>query len=303
VHVLINVVVIGFFIGTILGSFVLALADRSLTKKSFGGRSYCPSCKHSLRWYDLFPILSYLQLLGKCRYCKKKIGIKYPLVEVTMGVLVGFLFYQQFSIINFHFSINFQLSIFILELILKIFFITVLAVVFITDYRKMFIPDRIILPSIVTLLIFSSVLVIVKIGYLYYYLSQHNIGKYLLPPFSDYFQRHAFMVLEPFIYSILMGATVASFFFGLIVITRGKGMGGGDVKLGGFLGLMLGFPLSLVALFASFLIGAIFSVLLIVMGKKHFGQTIAFGPFLVIGSLIALFWGNKILNWYLGLTI
>ena len=78
-------------------------------------------------------------------------------------------------------------------------------------------------------------------------------------------------------------------------------MGGGDVKLGAFIGVALGFPGAILALVLAFLSGAIFSVSLIVLGKKHFGQTIAFGPFLVLGSLVTLFWGDQILNWYLKL--
>lgn len=85
----------------------------------------------------------------------------------------------------------------------------------------------------------------------------------------------------------------------LIVVTGGKGMGGGDVKLGAFMGLALGFPGSLVALAIAFLSGAIVSLILIISGKKHFGQVIPFGPFLVLGSLIALFWGDWLTLWYL----
>ena len=76
-------------------------------------------------------------------------------------------------------------------------------------------------------------------------------------------------------------------------------MGGGDVKLGVFMGVMLGFPQAFFALVLSFLTGALFSVGLIVSGRKHFGQTIPFGPFLVLGSLIILFWGRQIVDWYL----
>lgn len=85
----------------------------------------------------------------------------------------------------------------------------------------------------------------------------------------------------------------------LIAVTKGKGMGGGDVKLGVLMGLGLGFPQSILAVILAFLSGAIVSLILISGGKKHFGQTIPFGPFLVLGSLITLFWGNRILDWYL----
>ena len=280
----------GFLIGIILGSLVKALADRSLGKKSFWGRSYCPKCQHKLAWYDLFPVFSYLFLNGKCRYCHKKIPLEYPITEIILGILISYLFAQtQFSFIT------------IPDLILKIFFIVILAILFITDLKKMFIPDRIIIPSIIIAITGFAAITVYKIAYLYYYLSQSVVGKLLLPPKSEYFQRHAFLIAQPYLLSLALGALIGGFFYSLIIITRGKGMGGGDVKLGAFIGLMLGFPNALLALVLSFLTGAVFSIGLIIAGKKHFGQTIPFGPFLVLGSLTALFWGNQIIDWYLHL--
>lgn len=165
----------------------------------------------------------------------------------------------------------------------------------------MFIPDRIILPSIIIGAGLGLILVIIKVVYLYYYLSQSAVGKLLLPPFSEYFQRHALAIAQPFLAAVLIGLFIGAFFFSLIIITRGKGMGGGDVKLGAFIGLMLGFPQGLFALVLAFLTGAILSVFLIIGGKRHFGQTIPFGPFLVLGSLMMLFWGRDIVEWYLRL--
>ncbi|OGE19384.1 hypothetical protein A2967_01340 [Candidatus Daviesbacteria bacterium RIFCSPLOWO2_01_FULL_41_32] len=305
----------GFVLGTILGSFVKALADRSLIQKTFTGRSYCPGCKHSLAWYDLFPVLSYLSTGGKCRYCHKKIDVEYLLVELGMGILVGFLFWQtfknfQFSILNLQSIFNFQFSkilesqallVFTFDLIFKIFFIIILAILFLTDLKKMFIPDRIVIPAIWIGITSLLVITLYKIGYLYYSLTQSPLGQKLLPPYSDYFPRHALTASEPFWGSIITGLLIGGFFMSLIIITRGKGMGGGDVKLGAFMGIMLGFPQAIFALVLSFFTGAVFSVILIMVGKKHFGQTIPFGPFLVLGSLIMLFWGGDIINWYLNL--
>ncbi len=293
-------IVIGFILGAILGSFVKALADRSLADKSFRGRSYCPECKHTLRWYDLLPIISYLILLGKCRYCREKIPIEYLLMEVAMGILIGFLFLLE---IPNPFPLNpFPLTLLLADLLFKTFFITILAVLFLTDIKKMFIPDRVVIPAIWISIMFITVITIIKIIFLYYSLTLTPIGRNLLPPHTDYFQRHALITAEPLIGSILMGLLIGGFFMALIIITRGKGMGGGDVKLGALMGLSLGFPNSLVALISAFLSGAIFSLVLILAGKKHFGQSIAFGPFLVTGSLIALFWGQQILEWYLNLS-
>lgn len=309
----------GFAVGSVLGSFIKVLADRSLTKKSFRGRSYCTLCRHTLAWYDLLPIFSYLILKGNCRYCRKKISKEYLIVEVAVGLLIGFLFWQNFpgvlsvfsgkgqiiqlSIINYQLSVNFPLSVLILDLLFKTFFITILAALFITDIKKMFIPDRITYPAIFITFIYLVLITGCKIWFLYFYLSQSKIGQLLLPPHSDYFQRHAILTAYPLLTGLAMALLIGGFFTMLIVITRGRGMGGGDVKLGAFIGLVLGFPNSLIALMLSFFSGAIVSLGLLALRKKHFGQTIPFGPFLVFGSLVALFWGKEIMDWYLHLSI
>ncbi|MBU1000535.1 prepilin peptidase [Patescibacteria group bacterium] len=288
----------GFLIGIVLGSLVKVLADRSLSNKSFWGRSYCPKCQHKLAWYDLFPILSFILLKGKCRYCKDKLEIEYLIVETVTGVLVGFLFWQSF----FSFSIpQFQILSALMELAFKTFFVVVLVVLFLTDLKKMFIPDRIVIPSIIIGIVGLTVITLYKIVYLYNYLSGSVVGRLLLPPHNTYFQRHALAIAQPFFLSLLTGVLIGGFFWGLIIITRGKGMGGGDVKLGAFIGIMLGFPQALFALMLAFFTGAIFGLGLIITGKKHFGQAIPFGPFLVLGSLMMLFWGNLIIDWYLKL--
>jgi len=80
-------------------------------------------------------------------------------------------------------------------------------------------------------------------------------------------------------------------------------MGLGDVKLAFLMGLFLGFPNILVALFLAFFIGAIIGIGLIISGKRTLKSEVPFGPFLITGTFIALFWGNQITNWYLSLFI
>lgn len=297
---------LGFALGAILGSFVKAIADRSLSYKSFWGRSYCAYCKKALKWYDLFPVFSYILLKGKCRHCHKQIGTEYLLVEVLMGILVGFLFWQNFASLQWAPEgevYSLQFTVFLLDLLFKTFFVTVLAILFLTDLKKMFIPDRVVLPAILISIIFITVITIIKAADLYFYLADHPIGKFLLPGESSYFLRHAFFAAAPLWGGILTGLIIAGFFMLLIIITKGKGMGGGDVKLGAFLGLGLGLPNGFLATLLSFLIGAVFSAAAIIFGRKKFGDQIPFGPFLVFGSLISLFWGSNIIDWYLHLSL
>ena len=76
-----------FILGLFMASFLNVIAERTVRcEKWFCGRSYCPSCKHTLAWYDLIPVLSYLLLGGKCRYCKERIPIRYPLSEIVLGI-------------------------------------------------------------------------------------------------------------------------------------------------------------------------------------------------------------------------
>ncbi|MBI2011565.1 prepilin peptidase [Candidatus Daviesbacteria bacterium] len=287
----------GFILGSILGSFVKALADRAVTNRAFWGRSYCEFCKRKLAWYDLFPVFSYLFLQGKCRYCKQKLSLEYLLVEVLMGFSVALLFYITFNSNFFSSPILFQV-ILALEALFKVFVISVLVALVLTDLKIGLIPDRITYPAIAFSIAYLLVITLTKIGVLYLSLSQTGIGRYLLPPHSDYFTRHALLNALPLVQGLFSALTIALFFGGLIFFTRGKGMGGGDLKLGIFLGLALGFPDSFLAIILAFLAGSIVGVLLLLSGKKHFGQTIPFGPFLALGGLLSLFWGTKLIEGY-----
>lgn len=279
----------GFLVGVCLGSFAKMLADRSLRRSSFLGRSYCEGCKKILLWYDLLPIVSYLLLRGKCRNCSQKLSISYFLTEISTGVLSAILFYS--------YPLKTPLS--VLEIVFYLSFITVLVAVFITDLKKMLIPDRIIIPAIKASLIAWVILTVYKIGYLYYYLFNSGIGKYLLPPHNNFFYIHAWGYVQTMLIAWVCGLVLGGFFLFLIIITKGRGMGGGDVKLGLLMGIVLGYPSILVAFLLSFISGAAVSIFLIMLRKKKFHQTVPFGPFLVFGSLVALFWGQKIFNWYL----
>lgn len=119
----------------------------------------------------------------------------------------------------------------------------------------------------------------------------------LVALFYDYF----FLPTSAFVDSILAAFAGAVTFAAIIIITRGRGMGQGDIVLAFMMGMVLGLRNLLIALFISFLAGAVVAIVLVAFGKKKFGQTIPFAPFLVLGFFAALFWGDKILGWYLGM--
>lgn len=270
--------IFGFILGIALGSFIKTLADRVLVQNSLMGRSRCPHCHHPLAVFDLIPLFSFVFLQGRCRYCHQKIDLEYLVVEVVTGVLVAYLFMSSGPVVLF-FSSTASWWIPGLQLLFKIFLVGVLLTLGLTDLKKMLIPDKIVLPAIFITLIYLLVLG----GY-----SNNTI----FPP----------AVLQMLIPYFLSGVLIYLFFMAIILITRGQGMGGGDSKLGALIGLSLGFPLSLVALMLSFFLGAGVALILIALGKRRFGQTLPFGPFMVAGTIISLFWGTVILDWYLKLS-
>jgi leader peptidase (prepilin peptidase) / N-methyltransferase len=291
---------LGFLVGLLLGSLIDCLANRSLTKKSFWGRSYCDSCKKQLKWYDLFPIISYLVLKGQCRYCHKKISAEVLVVEVLSGIVTALIFYKTLTPSFFLVSPSNISSFFIglLALGLRLYIFCILAIFVITDYKKGIIPDRISLPAIITVTVWSFMLVLLNIIFLFLFLKSSYLGNLLLPPHTDYLYRHSLLIFSPFVQSFLAAFGIGAFFALLILITRGRGMGGGDLKLGIFIGFALGFPSSILAIFVSFILGSVAGIALLLSRKKQFGQTIPFGPFLSMGALIALLWGDEIISWY-----
>ncbi len=117
----------------------------------------------------------------------------------------------------------------------------------------------------------------------------------LIALFYDYF----FLSSPQFIEHVITAFIVALIFFSIVILSRGKGMGQGDIVLVFLMGLVLGYVGTAVAIFLSFFTGAVVALLLIALRKKHFGQTIPFAPFLILGFLTSLFYSSQIVDWYL----
>lgn len=246
-----------FLYGLVIGSFLNVVIDRIPREESLiTKRSHCESCQHTLHWHDLIPVVSYVFLKGKCRYCHRAIGWQYPLIELLTGVLFAsvyfFLFRQQLLHgLSVKLLFTFFYELFIVSSFIAIFFI---------DLKYGIIPDVIVYPA-------------VFITFIYMLLLQPAL----------------------FAQNILVGICACTFFFFLFAITKGRGMGLGDVKLAFLLGFFLGYPQIIIALYTAFLTGAVIACILIVARKKKFrGSTIPFGPFLVLGAMISIFSGQWI---------
>jgi len=257
-----------FLFGLIVGSFLNSVIYRLQTGESFlFKRSYCPHCQHTLNWQDLIPVLSFLILRGKCRYCQKPISLQYPLVELA----TGFLFVSFFI---FHFS-------FLIYLITCF-----LIIIFVYDLKHYIIPDKVIYPAI-AIAVLSRLFEILNF-------SHWNLIRNWKLEIGN---------LQPLINPLSSAFLASLFFLVIVLISRGKWMGVGDIKLAFLMGLILGWPDVLVALFLAFFIGAIIGIGLILTGKKTLKSEIPFGPFLVTATFLAIFFGQQIITWYLTLFL
>jgi prepilin signal peptidase PulO-like enzyme (type II secretory pathway) len=243
-----------FIFGLIIGSFLNVVIYRLNSGEGIvRKRSNCPHCRHQLGWSDLIPVLSFIFLKGRCRYCQKSISWQYPLVELFTALI----FVLGYLIIKGE-SRDLTLSLSVLFI-----FSSFLIVIFVYDFKHYLILDRVVLSAFGVALILNLL-----------------SGKSLI--------------------NLLTASGIAAGFFLLqFVVSRGKWIGGGDLRLGLVMGAMLGWPNVLVALSLAYLSGAVIGLALIVFRKKKLDSQIPFGTFLTAATLATLLWGEPILNWYL----
>lgn len=229
------------------------------------GRSMCTHCKRELAAHDLVPVLSWLWLRGKCRYCKKPIGVQYPLVELAVAVLfaVSYLFWPQPLDAWYQW---FNLAVWLVGLV-------GLAALFVYDLRWFLLPDKITLP----LIALAAVNVAVQF-------------------FAWQPQGNGFETLQFYAYGLL---PVAGLYYFIHLFSKGKMVGFGDVKLGIFIGLSLGWPGALLVLFLANTIGALTVLPGMLTGTLTRTSRVPFGPFLIIAYVIAGLWSVPLIDWYM----
>jgi prepilin signal peptidase PulO-like enzyme (type II secretory pathway) len=265
-------------IGLCFGSFVNALVWRvheqemEQTKKNPSktqlqklsitrGRSICPNCGHELASKDLIPLFSWLSLRGKCRYCRKPISVQYPLVEVTTAALfVASFSWWSTSITGTE----------IVAFAAWLAFLTGLMALLVYDLKWFLLPNRIMYP-------------LVWLAGLYALIQIYNASNHL-------------GALLNTILAVVVGGGI---FYGLFQVSKGKWIGGGDVKLGWLLGLVAGTPgKAFLFIFLAAAIGSLISLPLLVSNRLKRTSVIPFGPLLIIGAVITVFFGSDILHWY-----
>lgn len=238
--------IIIFLYGIVIGSFLNVCIYRLPEKENIVKiRSHCMSCGYQLKWYDLVPLFSYLFLGGKCRKCKQKISVQYPLIELLNGILYCLVFAE------------YGMSV---ESLLYALLISALITLSVIDFRTYEIP--------VGINIFILALGLIRV----------------LTDYTDWLDYAVGFIL------------VSGFLYIVYLITKGRGIGGGDIKLMAVCGLLLGWKQILL----SFVLGCIIGSVLHVIRMKVSGQghVLAFGPYLSIGVIISVFAGNQLIMWY-----
>lgn len=234
--------VVLFLFGIVLGSFYNVVGYRLPKGESIvKPPSHCPNCGHRLGPSELIPVFSYLFLGGKCKNCKQKISLFYPLFELATGLL---------------FALSYLLFGFSIELAIALTFVSALLIIIISDYQTMIIPDEVLLVAITLILI----LIGIKDGF-------SGVGTAF---FNGLIAFGMMFLLKKF----------GDFLF------KQESMGGGDIKLMFLFGLVLGYQMTIIAIFIASFIGLPISLIILYKKKDHI---IPFGPFLAVGAIILFF--------------
>jgi leader peptidase (prepilin peptidase)/N-methyltransferase len=259
-------IILFFIIGTALGSFSLVLAWRMHDKKDWvRGRSACEDCNHVLSADDMIPMISWLALRGKCRYCKKPLSKQLLYAELLLGTVltISWVFwpYDSNNLATQGLFVLWAIS------------LVIMSALFWYDLRWYTLPNKLVYP-------------LISVGILY------RINAWILEGFKLY---------ESIIMPILAISLISGLFFVLYKISNGKWIGFGDVRLGFALGLFIGNPLlAWVMIFFASVFGILFALPGIVSGKTGLKTKIPFGPLLILATYIVVLFGQKILDMYLG---
>ena len=265
------IIAVGYFVfGTIIGSFLNVVSLRYNTGKMLLGRSGCFSCAKELKWFELFPVLSFIFQLGKCTKCKSKISIQYPIVEFLTGIIFLGIF-LKFSALLFtapHYLL-------LLSLYFMVIF-SILIVIFIYDLKHKIIPDDLV----------------------YTFASLSLLGMF--------FEFSTLVLSIPTLLPFFSGPILFLPFFLLWFLSGGKWIGLGDGKLALGMGWFLGLSLGASAILYSFWIGALISVALMLFFSLNsrdkritMKSEIPFGPFLILGLVLVFFFEINIFNFIL----
>lgn len=238
-------------LGLLIGSFLNVVAIRVLRRESIAfPPSHCMACGHRLGAADLVPVLSYVALGGRCRYCRAPISRRYPAGELATGLL---------------YALSFLAVGWRPELVASLLLASLLVVVTQTDLESRLIPDVVVLAGLAGA---AAVRIWTRGEPWWSYAGGFFLGSGIL---------------------LLLGVAAEK-------LLKREAIGGGDIKLYAFIGLLLGLKLTALSLFAASLAGLVYGLIV-----RNRGGELPFGPFIAIGTLAAYWWGDALWGWYIGL--
>ena len=258
------IILLTILAGLIVGSFLNVCIYRMPSEKSIVmPRSYCPACKHQITWYDNIPVLSFILLLGKCRFCKNRISFRYIVVEVLTALI--------FAVIVKELGLN---AVSIIYMVLSCGLIIATFI----DFEHQIIPDEITYGGMVLGLLLS-----------FAFPQLHNTA-------------NRFYALRESLFGLILGgililliASIGTIAFRkkLKEIGQESAMGGGDVKYLAMIGAFLGWQGAVLVFFMAPFFGSVIGV---IEKLRNRADIIPYGPYLSIATLITILWGDRILQ-------
>ena len=271
----IALIIVFVLLGTAVGSFLNVCIDRLPVKKSIvRPPSYCDSCQRRLAPKDLVPMFSFIWLRRRCRSCGALIPWRVFWVEVGTGILFGFIYW---------YSMVYPASPETVQLVITAFYSCIFIVIFGIDLEHQLILNRVVYPTALIAFVLDIVL----------------NQPWLMESAPGAFQSMPDIAARTVV-GISGGATGFILLLIPALVFRG-GMGWGDVKMAGLIGLVVGFPLVFVSILGAIIGGGFLAAILLLLRIKKRGEAIPFGPFLSLAAIATLLFGNDILSWYLGL--
>ncbi len=266
-------IILFILLGLFTGSFLNVCIDRLPRGESivFPG-SHCESCNHKLGILDLIPVFSHIWLRGRCRYCKTRIPLRLLVVEGVTALLFAFFYWQ--------FGFTFELAVFIV-------YTGLLIVIFVIDLENQLVLNKVVYPGMVIAFAFS-----------FFRPEIADVGIFGGEAISGAVSSVAGDAVSRVVISLTGGA------LGLVVmllpyIIYPSGMGMGDIKLAALVGLMTGYPMIILTLLLSWIVGGLIAGVLLALKIKGRKDPLPAATFTAAAALVTLLWGQAIWQWYL----